>query len=124
MYEMYDQTKTGLLRARYDVLPAFSLTKCLEFRPGDDGNKRFFRQVHPALLPGGVSVLELHPLKSYKATRRKGAIEQLMTPNSVKLNPEDFGKYVLEGGASRACGRPAMCRRRIRSLARGRRLRS
>lgn len=80
--------------AQYQMITAFSVTKWIHMRSGDDGLKEVFKRIYNALIPGGVFVVEPQPTKSYKAARRKGAVAADLTVNKFKFKPDMFGEWL------------------------------
>ncbi|CAF2395331.1 unnamed protein product [Rotaria sp. Silwood2] len=82
------------IRAEYDTIIAFSVTKWVHLNFGDEGLKRFFKRIYRTLLPGGRLILEPQPWSSYRLKRRmtKDITE---TYNRIEFKPTEFVSYLL-----------------------------
>ncbi|CAF4816707.1 unnamed protein product [Rotaria sp. Silwood1] len=82
------------IRAEYDTIIAFSVTKWIHLNFGDQGLKRFFKRIYRTLYPGGRLILEPQPWSSYRLKRRmtKDITE---TYNRIEFKPTEFVSYLL-----------------------------
>lgn len=65
-----NDTDLDNIKAEYDTIIAFSVTKWVHLNFGDEGLKRFFKRLYRALHQGGRLVLEPQPWSSYRLKRR------------------------------------------------------
>ncbi|CAF3944974.1 unnamed protein product [Rotaria magnacalcarata] len=82
------------IKAEYDTIVAFSVTKWVHLNFGDEGLKRFFKRLYRTLLPGGRLILEPQPWSSYRLKRRMTK-DITDTYNRIELKPTDFVSYLL-----------------------------
>ncbi|KAF9956621.1 hypothetical protein BGZ72_002632 [Mortierella alpina] len=79
---------------QWDVIIGFSLTKWIHLHHGDDGIKRFFRDVYKNLAPGGLFLVEP---QAYSTYNRRCKILPKMKEHykAMTLMPEHFRDYLL-----------------------------
>ncbi|CAF0845342.1 unnamed protein product [Rotaria sordida] len=82
------------IRAEYDTIVAFSVTKWVHLNFGDQGLKRFFKRIYKTLFPGGRLILEPQPWSSYRLKRRMTKdITEIY--NRIEFKPTEFVSYLL-----------------------------
>ena len=84
----------GNIKAEYDTIIAFSVTKWIHLNHGDEGLKRFFKRLYRTLHSGGRLILEPQPWSSYRVKRRMTK-DILETYNHIEFKPTDFVSYLL-----------------------------
>lgn len=80
---------------KYGVITCFSTSKWIHLNAGDEGIKKFFAKVYELLEDGGLFVFEPQLWNSYK---KKASLtpEIKKVYKSIKLEPKDFKKYLIE----------------------------
>ncbi|KAF9952037.1 hypothetical protein BGZ70_000759 [Mortierella alpina] len=79
---------------QWDVIIGFSLTKWIHLHHGDDGIKRFFRDVYRSLAPGGLFLVEPQAYSTYN--RRSKILPKMKENyNAMIFMPKHFRDYLL-----------------------------
>jgi 7SK snRNA methylphosphate capping enzyme len=91
----HDAVSLALEPGRYDAISCFSVVKWIHLNHGDAAVQRLFSDVHAALRPGGVFVLEPQPWSSY---RKRRALNPVIAATfaEIQLHPGEFARYLVD----------------------------
>ncbi|CAD5229631.1 unnamed protein product [Bursaphelenchus okinawaensis] len=101
-YVLPDDNQLENVKAEYDVILAFGITKWVHLNHGDQGLKRFFKRIYRQLNPGGLLILEPQRTNGYK---KYSKIDYEIEKNfkNIKMWPEHFKDYLTSEVVGFAC---------------------